>query len=173
MRKSCLFPLILLIGGVISNPVAVAQETDVARLKERIIQLQNTYPLGIRILAACSKVADYASYEPLTDNRVKAGDEILFYFEPQNPSTKKTAGRYEVWLTQDMVVLNAAGQEIYRKENVLEIHYQSTAPRLDIYGVDQLTLSDIPPGKYLFQIILHDKIKGESATASCPFEVVK
>ncbi|MCJ7546580.1 MAG: hypothetical protein MUP30_07120, partial [Deltaproteobacteria bacterium] len=134
---------------------------------------QNIYPLGIRTLIACSKVTDYGSYDPLPDNKVKAGDVIFFYFEPQNPSTKKAGGKYEIWLTQDMIVLTAQQQEVFKKENAVEIHYQTSAPRLDIYGVNQLTLDKISPGRYIFKAILHDKIKGEVVSATWAFEVIK
>jgi hypothetical protein len=170
-RKIQLFCLLVI--GLMLAPVVFAQDSDVSLLKERIINLQNIYPLGIRTLIACSKVTDYGFYEPLPDNKVKAGDVIFFYFEPQNPSTKKTAGSYEIWLTQDMVVLTEQQQEVFKKENAVEIHYQTRSPRLDIYGVNQLTLTDIPPGRYIFKAILHDKIKGEAASATWAFVVVR
>jgi hypothetical protein len=163
----------LLLWGVVMCPIVHAQETDVSFLKERIINLQNTYPLGIGKLVACSQVTDYGSYEPLSDNKVKAGDVISFYIEPQNPSTRKAEGTYEIWLTQDMLVLSEQQQEIFKKENVVEIHYQTSSPRLDIYGVNQLTLAEVPPGRYIFKVILYDKIKGESAAATWAFEVVQ
>jgi len=165
--------LCLLVWGVMSCPVAMAQDTDVSLLKERIINIQSIYPLGIRTLVACSKVTDYGSYDRLPDNKVKAGDVIFFYFEPQNPSTKKAGGRYEIWLTEDMIVLTAEQQEVFKKENAVEMHYQTSAPRLDIYGVDQLTLDKIPPGRYIFKAVLHDKIKGEEVSVRWAFEVVK
>jgi len=166
-----LFSLIVFATGLSSW--ALAQETDVSWLKERIINLQNAYPLGIRALVPCSKVTDYGSYEPLPDNKVKAGDVVFFYIEPQNPSTRKAEGQYEIWLTQDMVVLTEQQEEIFKKENAFEIHYQTSSPRLDIYGVNQLTLAEVPPGKYLFKAILHDKIKGEAASATWAFEVIE
>jgi hypothetical protein len=169
--KALLFAL--LAWGLMVCPVALAQETDVSLLKEKIIQLQNLNPLGIRTLVACSKVTDYGTYEPLPDNKVKAGDVIFFYFEPQNPSTNKTGDKYEIWLTEDMLVLSEKQQEIFKKENSLDIHYKTNVPRLDIYGVNQLTLTAISPGKYQFQMILYDKIKGERATATWAFEVVQ
>jgi hypothetical protein len=170
IKPLCFF---LLITGLSLAPPVFAQGTDVSLLKERIINLQSMNPLGIRTLVACSKVADYGSYEPLLDNKVKSGDVIFFYFEPQNHSTKKAEGKYEIWLTQDMVVLTQEQQEVFKKENAVEIHYQTTSPRLDIYGVNQLTLADIPPGKYLFKAILHDNIKGETVSATWAFQVVK
>jgi hypothetical protein len=163
----------LLVWGMMACPGVLAQDTDVSLLKEKIINLQNMYPLGIRTLIACSKVTDYGSYEPLPDNKVKAGDVVFFYLEPQNLSTKKAAGSYEIWLTEDMVVLTLQQQEVYKKENAFEIHYQTSSPRLDIYGVNQLTLTDVAPGRYIFKAILHDKIKGEAATATWAFVVVK
>ena len=165
--------LCLLVAGLILGTPVFAQDTDVSLLKERIINLQNMYPLGIRTLVACSKVTDYGSYEPLSDNKVKVGDVIFFYFEPENPSTKKAQGQYEIWFTQDMYVFNEQQQVIYSKENILEVHYQTSSPRLDVFGVNQLTLTDIPQGKYLFKAVLHDKIKGENASATWAFEVVK
>jgi hypothetical protein len=72
-----------------------------------------------------------------------------------------------------MIVLTAQQQEVFKKENAVEIHYQTSVPRLDIYGVDQLTLDKIPPGRYIFKAILHDKIKGEAASATWAFEVIK
>jgi len=164
--------LFLFVIGIIVTSGVFAQETDVSLLKEKILQLQNFNPLGIRTLVACSKVTDYGSYEPLPDNRVKAGDVIFFYFEPQNPSTNKTGDKYEIWLSEDMMVFSEKQQEVFKKENTLDIHYKTSVPRLDIYGVNQLTLTAISPGKYQFQMILYDKIKGERATATWAFEVV-
>jgi hypothetical protein len=163
----------LLFFGMLICPLVHAQETDVTLLKERIINLQNRSPLGIRILVACSTVTAYGSYEPLPDNKVKSGDVIFFYYEPQNPSTNKGEGTYEIWLTQDMFVLTEQQEEVFKKENAFEIHYQTSSPQLDIYGVNQLTLAEIQPGKYLFKVILHDRIKGEEASATWAFEVIQ
>jgi hypothetical protein len=171
--KASIQLLVLVVTGLILAPMVFAQETDVSLLKERIINLQNMNPLGIRTLVACSQVTDYASYVPLPDNKVKSGDVIFFYFEPQNPSTNKAGGQYEIWLTQDMVIFTEQEEEIYKKANAVEIHYKTNSPRLDIYGVNQMTLSNIPAGKYLFKAIVHDKIKGEEASATWAFEVVK
>jgi hypothetical protein len=163
----------LLLGGMVVCPIVHAQETDVSALKEKILNLQNMYPLGIRTLVPCSTVTDYESYDPLSDNEVKAGDVIFFYFEPQNPSTNKGEGTYEIWLILDAVVLSEQQQEVFKKENAVEMHYQTSSPRLDIFGVYQLTFAEVPPGNYIFKAILHDKIKGESASATWAFKVIK
>ena len=163
----------LLLLGIATCPSVLAQETDVTLLKERIINLQNQYPLGIRTLVACSTVTGYGSYEPLSDNKIKAGDVIFFYFEPQNPSTNTGEGTYEIWLTQDVFILTEQQQEVFKKENAFEIHHQTSSPQLDIYGVNQLTLAELQPGKYLFKMIVHDKIKGEEASATWAFEVIQ
>ena len=172
MRVQRLFFGLLLLGISIC-PFVLAQETDVTLLKERIINLQNQYPLGIRTLVACSTVTGYGSYEPLSDNKIKAGDVIFFYFEPQNPSTNTGEGTYEIWLTQDVFILTEQQQEVFKKENAFEIHHQTSSPQLDIYGVNQLTLAELQPGKYLFKMIVHDKIKGEEASATWAFEVIQ
>jgi hypothetical protein len=152
---------------------AFAQDTDVSLLRERIINLQNQYPLGIRTLVACSTVTGYGSYEPLPDNKVKSGDVIFFYVEPQNPATNKAEGTYEIWLTQDVFVLTEQQQELFKQEKAFEIHEKTSSPRLDIFGVTQLTLAEVQPGKYLYRVILHDSIKGEKASATWAFEVIE
>lgn len=163
--------LILLM--LVTSPFAFAQETDVTSLRERIVNLQNQYPLGIRTLVACSTVTGYGSYESLPDNKVKAGDVIMFYIEPQNPSTNVAEGTYEIWLTHDALVLTEQGQELFKQENTFEIHSQTNSPRLDVFGVNQLTLGEVQPGKYLYKVILHDNIKGEETSATWAFEVIQ
>ena len=163
--------LILLM--LVISPFAFAQETDVTLLKERIINLQNQYPLGISTLIACSTVTGYGSYEPLPDNKVKAGDVIFFYFEPQNPSTNKVEDTYEIWLTHDIFVFTEQQREVFKQENAFEIHSKTSSPLLDIYCANKLTLAEVPPGKYLVKVILHDKIKSEEASATWAFEVIQ
>jgi hypothetical protein len=171
LRK--LFFCILFLGMVVGS-WAFAQEDAVLRLKEEIIDLQNQSPLGFRTLVACSKVMEYGSYVPLSENKVEAGKVIFFYFEPQNFFTRRADGKYEIWLTQDMIVIDEEQKkEIFKKENALEIHYKSTSPRLDIFGINQLTLINIPTGKYFFKAIIKDKLKGQTAETSWPFEVKK
>jgi len=169
--KRLIFYLLL---GVLVGGGVFAQDDEILRLKEQIIDLQNMGTLGFRNLVACSKVMDYGSFEPLSDNKVKVGDVIFFYFEPQNVFTRRAEGKYEIWLTEDMIILTAdQRKEIFKKEKALEIHYQSSSPRLDLYGINQLTLISLPPGKYIFKAILHDQLKGEEASATWPFEVTK
>lgn len=163
----------LLIWGVVACSSAFAQEDAVSRLKEEIIDYQNRDPLGFRQFIACSKVMDYGSYVPLPDNKIKAGDVIFFYFEPQNVFTKREEGKYELWYTLDMAILTEKEQEIYKKENALEVHYTSSSPRLDLHGNIKFTFEVISSGKYIFKATIHDKLKGADAEATWPFQAVK
>lgn len=167
------FVFYLFVLGMVTGSGAWLQADEVLRLKEEIIDLQNVGSLGFRNLIACSKVVDYGSYIPLTDNKVKAGDIIFFYFEPQNVTTRRAEGEYEIWFTQDMIILTGKQREVFKKEKALEVRHKSSSPRLDLYGINQLTLVDLPPGKYVFKAILHDKLKDERAEATWPFEVAK
>ena len=45
------------------------------------------------------------------------------------------------------MVFSEKQQEVFKKENALDIHYKTSVPRLDIYGVNQLTLDHISPGQ--------------------------
>ena len=106
-------------------------------------------------LGEVKKMAKFITIEP--------ANELSIHYILQYP---KPVGRQEYTFTM-------GDEEMFKKEKALEIHYQTSSPRLDIYGVNQLTLAEIPPGKYLFKAILHDVIKGEVASATWAFEVTK
>lgn len=55
----------------------------------------------------------------------------------------------------------------------LNFNYQTTSPVLDVYASNTLTLGDLPPGKYQFRAVLHDKLKRVDASYTYTFEIVE
>jgi len=163
----------LLLAGILGGPWGFAQDDEVSRLKERIIEIQNYESVGFRKFIPSSQVKSYGSYVPLADNKIRQGDVIFFYFEPKNVFTKTAGGTYENHYTLDMTIQTEKQQVLYKKETILEVHDQSSSPRLDLHGYFKFTLEVIAPGKYLVKATIHDKLKGQSAEITWPFEVVK
>jgi len=148
-----------------------AQDT-VAALKEKIIDLQNAGSLGFRNFLLCTKVITYGQYVSSPDNKVKAGTQIYFYYEPDNIYTERTDGSYHIAFTQDMVVQNDAGDTLLNAPAALKFDYEGSTPVLDVYGLNTLTLGDLPPGKYQFVAVLHDSLRKAEVKKVYPFEVV-
>lgn len=142
------------------------------RLKEELLDLQNREPLALAKFVACSEVKGYGEYTPLSAPKVRSDGEILFYYEPVNYFTNREGGIYEIWLLQDVVVLDEKGKEVFRQGGTMEVHLRRRSPLLDLYAVNRLTLKGLRPGRYTFRLVLHDKLKGESASFDHPFEVV-
>ncbi|MFH1941307.1 MAG: hypothetical protein ABIL68_04325 [bacterium] len=170
MRKARIFFLFLGIF-LFAFSVANAQET-IAQLKDRIIDIQNTGELGFRNFTLCTNIIGYGQYVPAESNKVKAGSEVYFYYEPVNLYTNRRSNTYQIWFTQDMILQTQDGKEIYRGSEALNFNSLTTSPVLDVYATNSLNLGDLPPGKYRFLAAMHDKLKKVDASHSFDFEII-
>jgi len=164
-----------LIGVVIACliiPATIIAEETVEKLKEQIIDIQNKGKLGFRNFTRCDNIITYGSYVPATDNKVEAGSKLLFYYEPENVFTNRRDETFQIWYPQDLIVKDAEGEELLNSPELLNFNYQTVAPVLDLYATNSLDLGDLPPGKYEFIAVLHDKLKKTSKTISYVFEIV-
>ena len=169
-RKIFMITAVLLTIFVI--PMTLVAEETVVELKERIIDIQNKGKLGFRNFTRCDNIITYGSYVAAPDNKVKAGTELLFYYEPENVFTNRRDKTFQIWYTQDLIVKTADGEELLNSPDLLNFNYQTIAPVLDLYATNSLDLGDLPPGKYEFIAIINDKLKKTSATMSYIFEIV-
>jgi hypothetical protein len=149
-----------------------AQQDEILRLKEKIIEIQNKGDLGFRNFAFCSTIIGFGSYVPLSSPVFDRTAELLVYYEPVNVFTAKKEGLYEIWYTQDMVLLDAGGVVLQEWPNALDFHYTARAPLLDFWAQNELTLGGrIPAGNYTFKAVLKDKLSGRRAVKVMDFEV--
>ena len=174
---------ILLMAMLLSIPGAAAQDDAAAaegatvqdavlKLKESIIDIQNLGELGFRNFTLCSNVLGYGQYVPVAGNKVEAGSEVFFYYEPVNLYTNRKDDAYQLWYTQDMILTTAEGEELLNSADALNFNYQTTSPVLDVFATNTLTLGNLPPGKYVFTAVIHDKLKKADAQTEYAFEVL-
>lgn len=160
--------------ALLASVMACAQEQEaVQKLKDQIIELQNRGALGFREFYLCASVAGYGSFLPLEKTEVAVGSELLIYYEPVNVYTRRDKGQYEVWYTQDIVLLAQNGQVLYEEPEVLNFRYTSRSPVFGLYATNSLNLADLPPGEYVYKAVLRDKFKESSAEHTLAFTVVK
>lgn len=154
-------------------PVSAQEQESVLKLKNQIIDLQNRGTLGFREFSLCSNILGYGSYVPLDTPQVPQGSELQVYYEPVNVFTNRNKGQYEIWYTQDIVLLTDKGKVLYEQEELLTFRYSSRSPVFDLYATNSLNLGELGPGKYVYKAVLRDKLKGVTAEYSLPFAVVK
>jgi hypothetical protein len=168
MKKLLPSGLMILLAGFI----LLAQEDEILKLKDKIIEIQNKGELGFRNFTFCSNILGFGSYAPLAEPVVAASGELLVYYEPVNVFTAKKQELYEIWYTQDMVLLNEKGEVLQEWPRALDFHYTTRAPVMDLFAQNSLNLGGgVPAGKYKFKAVLQDKLGGKTAVKVVDFEV--
>jgi len=152
--------------------LAFAQDSEILKLKEKIIEIQNKGDLGFRNFALCSNIIGFGSYVPLESPSLDRNAELLVYYEPVNVFTSKKEGLYEIWYAQDMGLLDATGKVLQEWPNALDFHYTTRTPVMDLWAQNNINLGgQVPPGKYKFKAVLKDKLSGRTAIKIMDFEV--
>jgi hypothetical protein len=157
---------------ILAVSLSIAQDNEILKLKERIIEIQNKGDLGFRNFAYCSSIVAFGSYAPLPGPALDKNGELLVYYEPVNVFTAKKEEIYEIWYTQDMVLLDEQGKVLQEWPNALDFHYTTRTPVMDLWAQNNITLGgQVPAGKYKFKAVLKDKLSGRTAVKITDFEV--
>lgn len=145
---------------------------EILDLKEKIIDLQNKGILGFQNFTLCSKIFGFGSYVPLEQPVVDKNGSLLVYYEPSNVYTSRKEGLYEIWYTQDMVLLDGKGEVVQEWKDILEFHYTTRKPVLDLFARNSLDLGgQLPPGSYGFRAVIKDKLGDKKAERTVTFEI--
>ncbi len=170
MKTTAIFLFAML--AVLAAPTAQAQDQEaILKLKNQIIDLQNRGSLGFKDFTLCSKIMGFGSFVPLDQPQVSQGAELQVYYEPLNVFTNRRQGQYELYYTQDIVLLSEQGETLYEAKELLSFHYISRSPVFDLYATNSLNLGSLPPGKYTYKAVLRDKLKETTAEFSLPFSI--
>lgn len=138
---------------------------EITNLKASIIDLQNKSRLGFNKIVTCKSVDAFGVYSPLEPSTPT--NKLIFYVEPANFSTLQSADRYIVDCTIDLQILDIHGKPLLSSENASKINRISRSPILDLYFKIELNLKmEKKPATMLVRIVLHDKIKNQSASAN-------
>jgi len=157
---------------ILAASLSTAQDNEILKLKEQIIEIQNRGDLGFRNFAFCSNIVGFGSYAPLPSSALDKSGELLVYYEPVNVFTAKKEGLYEIWYTQDMVLLDEKGAVLQEWPNALDFHYTTRTPVMDLWAQNNITLGgQVPAGKYRFKAVLKDMLSGRTAVKVMDFEV--
>ncbi len=145
------------------------EASEVQKLKERIIELQNKGKLGFRKIVLCNTIEGFGVYSPFEPGQ--SLNRILLYFEPSNVSTLLSEGRFIVDLAVDVFILDSNGKVIGGKENMLKINKISRSPILDLYYKMEMNVKKSAKREVLMKTVLHDRIKNQSTSMTYKINV--
>ena len=80
---------------------------------------------------------------------------------------------YEIWYTQDMILMNQDGEVLAEWNDILEFHHLANKPVMDLFAQNTVDLEGLLPGKYKFKAVLKDKLRGTTASKIIDFEIAK
>jgi hypothetical protein len=137
---------------------------QVQALKQQIIELQNKGKLGFRKIVPCSAVEGFGAYSPLQPGQ--PAPRIVFYCEPSNVSTLVSGDRYVTDCTVDAILMDLTGKPLLGKQNVVKMSRTSRSPVMDLYFKIEINVQRLAAKTLIAKIVLHDKIKNQSVTAT-------
>lgn len=179
IRNLFIFSILILFIGVFivhAKPKAKAIHQDdnrdeILQLKLKIIQLQNQRKLGFQDFVLCSEIFSFASYAPLEENVIPKDGRLLAYFEPDNVYTRINNNTYEIWYTEDMILLDSNGKKLGEWNDILNFHYTTKKPVMDLFAQNTIDLKGLAPGKYTFKAVLKDQLSNKFVTETIDFEI--
>ncbi|MFC2158717.1 hypothetical protein ACFLT9_12855 [Acidobacteriota bacterium] len=164
--------LALVVLALVLSGGTILQADEVIELKEKIIEIRNKGELGFSDFTVCSQIMGFASYAAIPNNVVDINGTLLVYYEPENIFTSMKDGIYEIWYTQDMSLLDESGELIKEWLDILNFHYMTKKPFIDMFAQNSLEIKgQLPAGKYKFQAVLKDKLRNKSVTKVIDFVV--
>jgi hypothetical protein len=138
------------------------EASEIQKLKDQIIDLQNKAKLGFRKVVLCNSIDGFGLYSPFEPGQPLT--RILLYFEPSNVSTLVSEGRFIVDLAVDVFLLDGSGKVIGGKQNMLKINKVARSPILDLYYKLEMNVKKPFKNEILMKTVLHDRIKNQSTS---------
>jgi hypothetical protein len=138
---------------------------EVAALKKAIIDLQNKSKLGFRKIVLSQEIEGFGLYSPLPQKLGASPSALMIYIEPENVSTLVSEDRWIIDCSIDLIIADSAGKIIGGQKAVSKINRVSRSPILDLFFKLQVNFSKPVKGEVLIKMVLHDRIKGQSASA--------
>lgn len=139
----------------------------IAALVDLADHLRPAAPLQIPTTALCTRVDGFGVYDTLTPEQLSGLREsgFVLYCEVQGFSSRQQEQNWETRLAQQISLLDAEGQAIWRDDpnTVVDLCRRQ---RRDFYVARIIHLPDnLPEGKYTLRVALEDQLTGRKTQA--------
>jgi hypothetical protein len=121
----------------------------------------------------CKEIRGYEDYDKRLGDAFTKDEKLLVYYRPLDYEEKRLGTRKQVHFTQE-IKIRKRGQKNAAWAKKDELEYKKLfQPPASVYLENTVSLKDMKPGEYEYEIVLTDKIGGETATRTFPFKVVE
>jgi hypothetical protein len=129
---------------------------------------------GMTEPVACKEIRDFEDYVPLKEAVMTADEKLLVYYMPRHYKTSRVGENFQAHLVQDGRIRRRGEKTVlWSKARITDYKVRTEHPPRQIYIRNTISLKNLKPGDYEFDIILRDEV-GQSApaTRSLPFKVI-
>ena len=129
-------------------------------------------PLGIGELRFCRSITGFGSFEPLADERVKAGQSLLVYCELTGLQYEKRDAGFASRISSRVELKRASGGPVVWEQELGNAEDTCRRRRRDYYVNCFVDLpKTLPPGSYRLRLLQTDLVAGSSTSADIPLEI--
>jgi hypothetical protein len=132
-------------------------------------------PLGIGELRLCRSITGFGSFEPLADERVKAGQSLLVYCELTGLQyEKRDGGGFASRISSRVELKRASGGPVVWEQDLGTAEDKCRSQRRDYYVNCFVDLpKTLAPGSYRLRLVPTDLVAGNSTSGEIPLEITR
>ncbi len=141
-------------------------------MRDASVTLWEKAPLAFRhALWVSEPPGGWAMYQPRPANSFGAGEEMIAYAEPIGFGWGKQGDEWLIDWAADVIIRSKDGTELKRVNDFQHITVKSHERNQEVFASFTYTLSGVPPGEYVVDTILRDKVSGKTGSFSLPFVI--
>lgn len=112
--------------------------------------------------------AGYGVIQPRADNVFKADEKIYLYIEPVGFAYQSGESLHSFGFDADFLVRTAAGEILGGQRGFARFGFESMHRNREIYVDVEYQFRALPPGEYVVETILHDRVGQAQASTETP-----
>jgi len=155
-------------------PSDAADARPSSALQDDSAESDSSPVLGMSRAVACRTIDGYEQYEQLDGPALTSDEKLLVYFRPRHYKIVRREQDYVVHFSQDGIIRRKGEKTVLRiKKRLLDVESRSRTSPDFLYLRNTVSLKDLPPGDYEFDIILRDEnAPGSTAKQTLKFQIV-
>ncbi|HEU5117077.1 MAG TPA: hypothetical protein VFT74_10465, partial [Isosphaeraceae bacterium] len=131
-----------------------------------------TATLAIADLRLCQQVTGFGQYEPVEPSEIRAGQELMLYWEVEGFQTVQENDLYRTLLASELEILPEQGDSPLWSRAFKDSEDVCRRPRRDYFVNYRLTIPEsLSPGKYRIRLRLQDRQSSQTAERKLSFDL--
>ena len=159
---------ILLASSLLASSAGAATIEELDAATASIQSVAQDVPLSIETsLLIDAEAQGYGIYTPRASTTYKSKDVIQTYIEPVGVGwRKRDDGASETDISVDLHLRTGTGKIALEQPAMLSLNQVSRLPTDELGMTLTLNVNKAPPGPYVVEYVLHDRVKNETTTVS-------